>query len=131
MAKIFGNATGTILRFLATAQQEAEWPTPPTGTTVTISFDESTNATVVQNLNSNWAQHDCVGGVLRRNGTPVTIAPGTNQWADAAQLATYLANIDTFIALASPTLAQTWAQVKVNSRLLRLIVRRLQDRGIL
>lgn len=75
MSKIHHSAGGAILQFLQSDRDEALSPTPPAGTAGTIEFDPAANPTVVANLNSDWNSHDCVGGVLRRNGSAVTINP--------------------------------------------------------
>lgn len=129
MAKVYASAAGAIIRFLATEAEEREYPDPPPGATIAVDFDEDTNAAVVAGLQSAPLEHDAVGGVLRRNGAAVTLAPPSAEYTDRAQLQTYWGNLQTYLGLNNPTNAQSVAAIKTIIRVLRLFYRVLRRSG--
>ena len=129
MAKIYADTAGAIIRFLASEEEERAWPNPPAGTVYTVDFDEDTNGAVVDALTRFFDEHDCVGGVLHRNGQVVTIAPPSAEYTDRQQLATYWTNLAAYLALNNPTNAQSVAAIKTIIRVLRLFYRVLRRTG--
>lgn len=75
MAVVYADLNGKLLGFATTLeQQETLYPTIPSGTQFTVSFDELTNAAVVQDMALNLAPYTAPAGVLNKSGVPVVIA---------------------------------------------------------
>jgi hypothetical protein len=73
MATIYADADGLLIRFLQHPDEEARYPDSPSGSTQTLTFDETTNGSVVAAINSDWDSHRLVSGALQRIGVAVTI----------------------------------------------------------
>jgi hypothetical protein len=129
MATLYADGVGAILTFLATELDEQMHPETPPGTTYTVAFDEEANSAVVQAITEHFAEHDCAGGVLHRNGQAVTIAPPSAEYTDLQQLQTYWNNLAAYLALNNPTNAQSVAAIKTIIRVLRLFYRALRRSG--
>lgn len=129
MATLYANATGEILRFLATEELERRYPDPPEGTAFTLAFDESTNDVLCADLGQSTDPYTMPGGVLRRDGQAVTIAPPSDEYTDQQQLLNYWQNLQQYLALNSPTNAQSVAAIKIIIRVCRLFYRALQRLG--
>lgn len=74
MARVWYDALGVILRFAQNDAEELKFGAPA-GATGSIAFSEIDNPSVVSGLNTAWGEYDAVGGILRRNGLPVTLVP--------------------------------------------------------
>ena len=74
MATIYADAQGNLLRFLKTPAEEARYPDPPDGATQKVTFDESSNSSLIAGINTDWNSHRVVSNALQRDGTPVAIA---------------------------------------------------------
>lgn len=119
MGKLYADAQGHILRLLQSADEEARYGPPP-GTAFTLDFDETTNGAVLSALASDWNAHDMVGGVLRRNGQPILVAPDSQYYGARKQLQAAkqtivgnAAGLASYKALTNPTAAQTAAALKL------------------
>lgn len=106
MATIHADAAGNILRVLRTPEQEAQYPTPPGGTTQTVTFDEATNAAVLAGIDADWDAHRVVGGVLRRGGVAVTLAPDAPARSDRLFVQSNLPSLLSSLRGGSTTAAQ-------------------------
>ena len=122
MATLYAAADATLSRFL-TSDQEAEYPTAPPGTASTLQFDESTNAALIAGLSSDWQSYRLSGSTLTHNGQAVTIgAPSaayTQRQQVTAQAQQLLSDIDAYLALSTPTNAQTVAMFQEQLRAFR------------
>jgi hypothetical protein len=126
-ATIYATATGALLRFLWSDEQHAEHPDPPPGTAQTVTFDTETNPAVVAGINTDWNSHRVVGGVLERNGQPVTLAPEGEATADAREMGLVIDAIRTYLAASGNqrTDAQRMAFERNVGRVLRHLVKRM------
>lgn len=114
MAKFYKHLNTIGLRI--TQAEERQFPVPA-GATDVIVFDESTNQDVISAFNSDYNSHSLVGGVLSRNGTPVSFASDSPEKVDRddfdTQLAAYYTAMQNYLAIAdSATNAQVRDQVK-------------------
>lgn len=82
--KVHYDAAGTILRILDTPEWETRYPTPPTGTAGTLTFDEVSNTATVADMRASLDGYTCPAGVLKKNGVNVTIQPDSPERADRA-----------------------------------------------
>lgn len=123
MAKVYKRADGS-LGFRVSQPEEADKPLP--GDVVdSVVFDEDTNAVTVRDLMSTLAPFTIVAGVLKKNGVTVSfVADGDKAGMVKAAAAAIQANSD-FLAIASPTNAQTLAQVKALTQQNTRIIKRL------
>lgn len=121
MARIFNDNAGKVIAVSPYVWSDDD--PAPQGSAGSVQYDETTNRNLASTVINAMAEFTVVGGVLQRNGSPVTIAADsqTKQTLDAliqgAQQAvqnnqTAIANDQAFIGLASPTQAQTLAYVK-------------------
>ena len=129
MATVYADAAGEILRFLESEAMERQYPDPPPGTAFTVAFDEDTNEALCADMGTSTDPYDAPGGVLRRNGQAVTIAPPSAEYTDHQQLMTYWQNLQAYLGLNNPTNAQSVAAIKTIIRVLRLFYRVLRRSG--
>lgn len=120
MAKLYADSTGAILRLVKTDTEEA---TPPAGTVTTIDVDADTNAVLLHGLDTDWNSHKVIGGVLTRNGQPVTVNPPSDEHTERDAVAALDAQLTAYLNLPAPTAAQTAAIVKLLVRAVRYLVR--------
>ena len=131
MARVWYDAAGAILRLAANDAEEAEFAarSPLAGAAGSLAFDEATNATLVADLGADWNAYACPAGVLKKGGVNVTINADGAAKAEIDDLLSQAAGAisanNTYIALASPTNAQTAAQVKALSQQINRVIRRL------
>lgn len=121
MAKIYADAQGTIVRFLADADQEKAFGAPPAFASV-LDFDESTNAQVVTAIQQDLYGFTLLAGVLSHRGVSVPIAAPSSTYTDRQQMQTIRDGLTQYMGVATPTLAQTASAVKLIIRLLALIM---------
>lgn len=74
MARIDADAQGRILRYAASAGEEALFP-PLGGAAATLSFDEHSNDALAADLSRSTDPYRLVDGVLTKSGAPVTVNP--------------------------------------------------------
>jgi len=75
MAKIWGYAS-EIVRFVHNENEEWDFG-PPSQFDDELEFDEEVNQDAINGLDTDWNAHSLSGGILRRDGQPVTInSPG-------------------------------------------------------
>jgi hypothetical protein len=79
MASLYSSGSGSLIAFSATLQDQGQFlPVAPEGAAATLSFDESTNAALVVDIQANWDSYALipVNGLpqLQKNGSAVTIA---------------------------------------------------------
>lgn len=98
-ATLYAAADGTILRFLQTDAEHAQYPDPPPGATQAVAFDTDTNPTLALALLADWDAHRVVSGTLQRNGQTVAIAPESPATIDRANVRTLLAKLEGETAL--------------------------------
>ena len=65
----------------------------PSGASATLDFDETTNASVLANLNTNWQAHTLVGGQLLKNGVAQAVQADGSAKQDQDFLATAIAKL--------------------------------------
>lgn len=125
MAKVFYNGGGAVVAFARDSREEATaFPSGVPGASA-FEFDEDTNANLVDEIARDLTPFTVVAGVLRRNGSNVSpAADGDRTGLRKAVAAALQANAD-YIALASPTNAQTLAQVRELTRQNSRIIRRI------
>lgn len=123
MATIYADARGAILRALLTESDEARYPDPPAEAVHTLVFDEATNAGLVAALLQSTDAYTLRGGVLRRAGQAVQVATEGEDRGQRGQLAQTAAQLRAYLALQSPTQAQTVAAVKALIRVALFLVR--------
>jgi hypothetical protein len=131
MAKIYADGAGELIRFLQSDDEEAQWGAPPAFAEM-LEFDGESNPAVLHGINADWNSHRLQGGVLMRNGLPVTIVPDSALIAERKRLAAirqdlaaYItdASLDAYLANASPSQAQNLMTIKATARSLRLLIR--------
>lgn len=126
MAKFYKHAGVIGLR--KSAAEELLLPIPA-GATDVIAFDESSNAAVIAAFDADCNSHSLSGGVLRKNGSPVAFAADSADKQDRegllSEASQAVADNQAFLAIGSPTNAQTLAQVKALSRQNNRIIKRL------
>lgn len=122
MARIFADATGAIIRVLAGARDEAEFG-PPASFTSSLELDPETNPAVLPAIAADHNGHRLVAGVLSRNGVAYTISPPGEDEAVRLQVAASTQLLRDYLALATPTGAQTAAALKVLIRLALWLLR--------
>ena len=93
MATMYAKASGEIIRFLRNAEQEQERPAPPPGTADTLAFDSATNREIVLAYDRDCDSLRLSGGVLRRNGVPMTVNPPGRAYQDRQRLPDILAQL--------------------------------------
>lgn len=95
MATIRANASGEIIQFLQTPQQEAQFGTPaPPETVYELRFDHETNSGILAAYNANSAEFALPGGTLTQSGTPATINPPGAYFEAQAALPDLLVKLD-------------------------------------
>ncbi len=75
MATLYAGADNRIIRYLANAEQEALYPTPPPGTAHTLAFNAGANAPLVADLSASTDPYRLAGTALTKAGAPVAVAP--------------------------------------------------------
>lgn len=126
MATVYSSSGGAILRFLASAAEEAQWPEAPAGAAHTLTFDEDTNAPLVAALRTSTDAWRYDGTTLTQAGQVVPVAADGSDRTMRSQIDTWLAATQTYLGLNNPTAAQTTAQVARNARALAFVIRRLR-----
>lgn len=122
MAKVFVNGAGVAIAFRRDAAEETKDGAP---SATFYEFDEDTNVALVNEIARDLTPFTVVAGVLRRNGSNVSpAADGDRTGLRRAAAAAIQANAD-YLALASPTNAQTLAQVRELTRQNNRIIRRI------
>jgi hypothetical protein len=75
VSKIYADAQGRILQYLAGPLQEQQFPAAPPGGAITLDFDPSTNAATIAALSASTDGWTCPNGVLTSpQGQATTIA---------------------------------------------------------
>lgn len=128
MATLYADMqTGALLRLVRADLDRAQAGPPPAGA-ATLDFDESTNADLLATLLADWNHHALVSGQLLHSGQAVIIAAPSAATVQAQQVRQQaqqvVDDITAFLALASPTTAQTLALVKELAQVLRYLIRR-------
>jgi hypothetical protein len=128
MATLYAATDGTLIRFLTT-DQERQFPTAPAGTASTLTFDESTNGTLVTRLNSDWQGCALRGSALTYRGQTVTVAAPSAAYTQRQQVIAQAQQIiddaTAYLALSNPTAAQTTAAVRELVQVVRYLIRQL------
>lgn len=115
MAKAYRKSNGSF-GFRASALAEL-MNALEAGAAPVVAFDEDTNAGLVADIQANYALYAVTaGGVLQKSGVTVTPAADGDRAALRAAAAGAVSTNNTYIALASPTAAQTAAQAKALSQ---------------
>lgn len=116
MAKFFLHGGGICLR--ANDDEERRHPVPAGATDIVV-FDEAKNDGVIAAFATDYNSFSLSGGVLRRNGTPVTFAADGEKRQDSsafnAALSQYLADLNAYLSIAD---SATNAQVRTQAKLL-------------
>ena len=73
MATLYAGSDNRIIRYLATKDQEAMFPTPPTGTVSTLTFAKSNNKALWNDLNTSTDAYRLSGTVLTKSGVTQTV----------------------------------------------------------
>ena len=73
MATIYAGSDNRILRWLPSVAAEQEYPTPPTGTAHTLTFDSDGNTALINDLNTSTDAYRLSGTTLTKNGSTVTV----------------------------------------------------------
>lgn len=98
------------------------------GAAGSLTFDETTNAALFAALGARWNTFTAPGGVLTHSGQAVTINAPSDTTTQAQQVQTQaqqvVDDITTYLALTSPTNAQTLALVRELARVVRYLLRR-------
>lgn len=68
MPTLYADTSGKIIRWLATKDQEAAYPTDPAGTTSKLTFQRSNNQTLWNDLNTSTDAYRLNGSVLTKSG---------------------------------------------------------------
>jgi hypothetical protein len=127
MAILYSDASGALLRLVGTPN-EGDFPAPA-GAASTLTFDESTNAATVASLLAEWSAYRLVSGQLSRGGQAVTIAAPSAAYTQRQQVyqqaQQILSDMDAYLALSSPTNAQTVAMFQEQLRAFRWVLRHL------
>jgi hypothetical protein len=129
MAKLYHNGS-SLLGLRKTSAEESLYPIP-NGVSV-IEFDNDTNASVLQGLNTEWNSHSIVGGQLHRNGSPVTINADSTKTTSRKDFDSvvdaYITDLQTYLTIAdSATNAQVRAQTKLLTQGMIRVVRILKQ----
>ena len=82
MARMWG-LSEAIIRLTRT-DEELEFFGAPEEFDDTLEFDVETNEEMLSALDSDWNAHTLSGGILRRNGIPITINPPGQHFLDRA-----------------------------------------------
>lgn len=123
MAKLFVDGSGSPIAFRRDSAEELK-DGAPAGATA-FELDEDTNSALVAEIARDLTPFTVVGGVLRRKGSPVTLTADGDRTGLRKAAAAAIAENDAYLALASPTNAQTLAQVRALTRQNNRIIRRL------
>ena len=127
MARIFFDAQAHVVAVFVNPWSD-DLPAP-VGASGALAYDDSTNPTLADAVLNAMGSYTVVGGVLQKNGSPVTINADspTKQAIDAllsgAQQA--FTNNQAFLALGAPTQQQALAQVQALTRQTNQIIKRL------
>lgn len=130
MSKLYATADTVVRRVTLTDDEDALYGPPP-GAAFTLDFDPSTNAAVVASLRDNPAAHTYDGTTLKRQGVTLTVNPDSADYDNFHQLQTAKQNLDAYLALSTPTLAQTAAALKIVIRILYVLVDYLISNGVI
>ena len=94
-----------------------------------ITFDESTNKALLQDINTNWSAYTVVAGNLQHNGQAVTIAADSTITTERTQVISQapkmISDLTTYINLSNPTASQTTAAVQDIARAVRYLIRHI------
>lgn len=125
MAKIYHDGTN-LLGLRKNDSEESLYPVP-NGVTE-IEFDESQNESLIQGLDEDWNAHSISGGVLQRDGSPVTINPESEDYAAQRairrQAGTAITQLQQIIDNAdTATTAQLRQALKTEAEILQKVVR--------
>lgn len=131
MARIDADGSGVILRVAHTAALEAVFPDAHPGTAAQLSIDETqpANEALLADLLANPGGYRLIGGVLTKSGVAQAVAADSAETTYRKALATLLQGQRDYLALGSPTAAQTTQAVQSHAKLLLLLAKLAQRNG--
>lgn len=124
MSTLYADASNRIVRYLRTAAEEAQWPTPPAGTAHTLVFDEETNAATAADLSASTDPYRLAGSALTKDGASVVIAPDGESATVRKQAQQTVNDLTTYLGIGSPNNTQNTLALKTLARAVRYLIRR-------
>jgi len=79
--RIYAFANGSLAQVRPDNVLDIVFGNPPVGSTLGLDFDDTTNASAISTIISNWGACTVISGVLRNSGVIVTINPDSDQVA--------------------------------------------------
>ena len=127
MATLYADPASGALWQLTRTPAERVLAGPAPASAATLDFDESTNADTLATLLADWNHHTLVSGQLLHNGQAVTIAAPSAAYTQRQQVyqqaQQIIDDIGAYLALSSPTNAQTVAMFQEQLRAVRYLIR--------
>ena len=124
MTKLYIDGTNRVIH--AAPDDGAD---PPDSTTMALAFDAATNAAVQTAVSAEPWRYTISGGTLLRDGQAVTIAAAGTAYTQRQQVVSQaqqvIDDITTYLALGSPTNAQTVAAFREVAQVVRYLIRHI------
>lgn len=129
MAVLYSDTVSyTAVRLNQTDDEELIYGQPPG--TLRLEFDAETNLATVADMITYLDRYSYDGAQLRRSGQLVTLAPPTPEFTYKSQWNAIFTDLSDYLALGSPTNAQTIAAFRQVIRVLWYIAKILRKRGL-
>lgn len=136
MITLYYDINGTLLVPAYLNGQSAFGPDTGSHTSAvgTVTFDETTNPALVTGLGTKWEIYTAPAGVLTYSGQPVSVNPPSVATTQAQQVQSQaqqvIDDITTYLALGSPTNAQTVAAFREVAQVVRYLLRTVILHGL-